>query len=181
MVDGQWTSSSAPSGTWRAELVGSQSDSAARTTFVEGTVSFVPPPGFTPLTSAELAQYFPRQGGVANAVGDSTRRITIAYELQEGAAPSNDLEDGKKAFTQSVNQDFQNPKWIANEIRRIGTRDWVVQEFTESVSPIPMHQILMFSVHRQRVLIFNFGAPTADFPKVEQQLRAAMASVAVRE
>ena len=150
------------------------------TTFAEGTVSFVAPPGFTPLTSAELTKHFPRYGGVAHAVGDPTRRSTIAYELDQDSRPTNDLEAGRTFFTDSANQDFHNPKWIANEIRRIGMRDWVVLEFVESVSPTPMRQIVMFSVHRERVLLFNFRAPVTDFPGVEQQLRAAMASVVVR-
>ena len=151
-----------------------------RITFVEGSVSFVPPAGFTPLSSAEFARFFPSYQGATNAIGDSTRRTTITYALEDGFAPSNNLERGRKVFTDSLNQTFRNPQWFANEVRRIGARDWVVLEFAESVSPTPMRHIFVFSVHRQQVLIFNFRTPVKDFPQVEAQLRASIASITVK-
>jgi hypothetical protein len=154
--------------------------SGERITFVDGSVSFVPPPGFTPLSPAEFARYFPHSQGPPNAVGDSTRRTTIMYALEDGIAPSDDLEEGRKVFADSLNQTFQNPRWFVNAVRRIGARDWIVLEFAESVSPTPMRHIVIASVHRKQVLAFNLRSTVKDFPSVEQQLRAAMASIAVK-
>jgi hypothetical protein len=138
------------------------------------------PPGFTPMSSAEFAKFFPRYQGTTNAIGDSTRRTTITYALGDGFAPSNNLEEGRKVFSDSLNQTFQNPSWFANEVRRVGARDWVVLELAESASPAPMRHIFVFSVHRQQVLLFNFRTPVKDFPQLEAQFRASIASITVK-
>lgn len=150
-----------------------------RLTLADGSVSFVAPPGFSRLTAAELAKHFPRDGSPANVVADPARQTTIAYELQEGQVPSRNLEEGRRAFTKDLDQSVQ-PKWITNEVRRIGSRDWVVLEFTESISGQPLRHIFLVSVHRERALIFDFSTPVKDFPRMEPQLRATIASIAVK-
>ena len=81
----------------------------------------------------------------------------------EGIAPSDNLEEGRKVIADSINQTFQSPKWFANEVRRIGTRDWIVLKFAESASPTPMRHIVLASVQRKQVLVFNLRSTVNGF------------------
>lgn len=152
-------------------------ESAARVRFAGGRISFVPPPGFTLLTPAELTAKYPRAGAPRNAVGNARRTTSIAYDLLDQRAPSADLEAARKFFASTYEQMFPTLRWVSNDVRRIGEREWAHLEFTAAARDQALHNIVLVSVYDGRVLIFNFNSTTAEFPSVERALRASMATI----
>ena len=151
--------------------------SAGRLTFAAGSVSFVPPPGFTVLTADEISVKYPRGGAPRQAVSNAQGTTSIAYDLQELRAPSNDLEALRKALLQGFAQ-MPKLKYEASDVRRIGSRDWAYAEFTMAADDQDIHNIVLLSVHEGRILLFNFNSTVKEFPTVEQALRASMATIA---
>jgi hypothetical protein len=148
----------------------------ARFTFADGGVSFLAPPGFTALTPEEIAVVFPRQGAPRHAVGNARRTSTIAYDLLDQKAPSNNLDELRQALMKNFVQ-LPKIKWVANEVRRIGNRDWAYLEFTALLTDRGVHNIVLLSVHNRRLLLFNFNSNVVEFPRLERALRASMATI----
>ena len=94
--------------------------------------------------------------------------------------PSSNLQEGRKAFAASLNQELGNPKFTVDEVRRIGERDWIVFEFIESRSGVPTNNIFIVCLYKQRAVIFSFTIPSKEFPRVEPLFRAAIASITIK-
>lgn len=149
---------------------------AVRYTFADGRISFVGPPGFTVLTAAELSAKYPNAGAPRNALGNTRRTTSIAYDLLDQRSPSADLDALRRALMGSFAQ-LPDLKWVASDVRRVGSRDWAYIEFTAAAADQPLHNIVLTSVYDGRVLMFNFNSTVAEFPRVEQALRASMATI----
>ena len=151
---------------------------SARITFADGQLSFVAPPGFTPLTAEEIAQKFPRGNPPRNVLGNSRRTTTIAYDLLDQRAPSNDLEAARKTFVGIYEQTFRGLKWVATDRRPVGALQTAYFEFTAPAADQEIHNVVLVSVYSGRVLMFNFNSTVTEFSQVEPSLRKAMASIA---
>jgi hypothetical protein len=138
----------------------------------------VAPPGFTELTAEELAAKYPRAGAPRRAVGNARRTTSIAYDLLDQRAPSSDLEAARKFFAAQYEQALPALKWVVNEVRQVGSRNWVHLEFTAAAADQDLHNIVLVSVYDGRVLIFNFNSTVVEFPAVDQALRASITSIA---
>lgn len=145
--------------------------------FAQGRVAFAVPAHFTPLGPDEMKLKFPSAGAPRNAVGNKKRTTTIAYDLLDQAAPSSDLEAARKTFTGAYERGLRGLKWVANDVRRIGSREWAYLEFTAAAADQDLHNIVMASVYDGRVLMFNFNSTVREFPEVERALRASIDSI----
>jgi hypothetical protein len=153
-------------------------DGAGSFTFAAGRISFIAPPGFTPLTAEELRVKFPAAGAPRNAVGNERRTTTIAYDLLDQRAPSNDLEGARTMLVNAYEQSLRGLDWVATDVRRIGPREWAYLEFVASAADQDIHNLVLLSVYDGRVLLFNFNSTVAEFPEVEDALLASIASIA---
>ena len=147
-------------------------------TLANDHVSFVPPPGFTPLSAEWLAAKYPNPGAPTNAIGNATRTTSIAYGVLNGMAPSADLQALRKLQMQGFSQ-LPKLKWLASEVRRIRNHEWVYQEFTAAAADQDIHNIVLLTVVEDRVVLFNFNSTTAEFERVEAALRASIATITV--
>jgi hypothetical protein len=142
-------------------------------------MTFVAPAGFTALTESEIATKFPRTRAPRHAIGNASRRTTIVYDLFDNSTPP-DLESGRKAMADSLDQRLPDVKWLSNRVTRVGQRDWAYLEFTAPVLDGPIHCIMLMTIVDERVLMFNFNSTEKDFPTVRQALHASIASISVK-
>lgn len=147
-----------------------------RFTFANDHISFLAPPGFTALTAEWLAAKYPNAGAPRYAVGNARRTTSIAYDLRDERAPSNDLEALRRALQGSFAQ-LPKLRWVASDVRRIAGRDWAYIEFTAAAVDQDIHNIVLLSVYDGRLLLFNFNSTVVEFPRVERVLRASMATI----
>lgn len=155
---------------------GARSVVGSAITFGEGYVHFVPPPGFTVLTAEELAY---TQPGAHQAVANAQRTTTIVYDFSDVRAPSADLEAGRKSMMGDFERRMPTAKWLASDVRRIGTLTWMYFEWTvpAATNRPALHQIALVGVVAGRILAFNFNSTVADFPQVEEALRTSMTTI----
>jgi hypothetical protein len=153
-----------------------EAKTAGRMAIADGRITFVAPSGFTALTAEGLAAKYPSPGAPRRAVGNARRTTSIAYDLLDDRAASSDLD----AFRRSLMETFaplKNLKWVASDVRRVGSRDWAYVEFTAATADQEIHNIVLLSVYDGRILIFNFNSTVVEFPRVERALRASMATI----
>jgi hypothetical protein len=76
----------------------------------------------------------------------------------------------------------QLPKlqFVANDVRRVGARDFAYLEFTAAAADQDIHNIVLLSVFDGRLLMFNFNSTVVEFPSVEKALRASIASITTK-
>lgn len=146
--------------------------------FAKGRISFAAPEQFTPLSPDEMKRKFPSTGAPRQAVGNPKRTTTIAYDLLDQPAPSNDLEAARRMFAGAYERGLRDLKWVASDVRRIGAREWAYLEFTAAAVDQDIHNIVMVSVFDGRVLMFNFNSTVREFSEVERTLRASIRSIA---
>jgi hypothetical protein len=154
-----------------------QATSANRFTLAAGRVSFVAPPDFTAMTSAELAAKWRRPDPSRRAVANARRTTTIRYEMGL-ETPSTDMEEGRQALAEGYQQ-LAKLKWLVNKISRIGGREWMQFEYTAAPTGVEFHHIVQASIYDGHLLMFTCATPSTEFPSVERALRAAMASITV--
>ena len=152
-------------------------ESGLSVTFGDGRITFVAPRGFTEFTAEELAAKYPRPGAPRRAVGNARRTTSIAYDLLDTRAPTNDLDEARKVFVEIYKKTFPTLKWVATDVRSIAGRTWAYLEFTAPAVDQELHNIVLVSVHAGRVLMFNFNSTGAEFPRVEQALRTSMNTI----
>ena len=126
--------------------VGQGAGPGPRVEFAGGRVSFVAPAGFTALTPKEIAIKFPRPAPPKAVVGSPSRTTTIAYDYLEPPFTVKDLEPARKLFTNQFDSMFYKLKWIANDVRRMGDRDFVYFEFTEASFDIEFRHMMLLTV-----------------------------------
>ena len=153
-----------------------------RITFGEGRVSFEAPPGFTPLSAAEIAKVFPGPTPPSEAVGDSARVTTITYQLTGAKVVPGQLDRFRKFMAGEIEKGFRNVKWTVNHVELLRGREWARMEFTTENSPGPQvfHIGLFTPFDGNRTVMFMFNALARDLPRVEAPLREAVASIDVK-
>lgn len=157
---------------------GAADPSPARIWLPDDQVSFASPAGFTPLDAQWLAVKYPRGNAPRHAVGNERRTTTIAYDVLDGTAPTSDLEELRRAFVAGLAQ-APKVRWIANEIRSLGPDKWVYVECTTAAPDTDIRNILLLTVVRNRIVLFNFNATVEDFGRIEPALRASIDSIKV--
>lgn len=150
-----------------------------KVTFADGRVTFERPAGFTALSAEWLALKYPHPGAPREAIGNAKRTTSIAYDLLDQKAPSDDLNVLRRALVESFVQ-LPKLRWLASDIRRVGSRDFAYLEFTSAASDQDLHNIVLLSVLESRLLIFNFNSTVEEFPRVQRDLRASMATITTK-
>jgi len=161
--------------------VPAQPSTQERISFAGGRVSFVPPPGFTPLTNEEMLGKFNRSGATPPkaAVGNASRSVTIAFGLTGQQVPANDLVKVQQVITDAYNGAGFVSRWIKNEIVELGGMRWVFFDVVTRAADTEVHNQALFGVLDLQLVAFNFNATVAEFSKVEGEMAKARQSIRV--
>lgn len=144
-------------------------------------VSFVPPDGFTELTQAEIENIYPGNDRPEFVVGDAGRATTIAFGIKNQNINPNDLPGIKDAFEKLFSRAVPGIEWKDRKIIRLAGRDWVYLEFRSNGSGRDVHNMMLVTAHRGKMLTLNFNSGRNDFPRMERALRQSVASIQVKD
>jgi hypothetical protein len=131
------------------------------------------------MTGELLATKYPRGGGPRQAIGNAPGTTSIAYDLLDQRAPSDDLDALRRGLQEGYVH-LPKIKWIADDVRHVGNRDWAYLEFTAATADQDVHNIVLLSVYDGRLLLFNFNSTVGEFPRVERALRTSMATISTK-
>jgi hypothetical protein len=151
-----------------------------RVEFDEGAASFVPPPGFTPLTATEFTSQVP-SGFPLDIVADPTNRSTqIAYGIHPRSMGAGVMsEDMAEVAKELASLMPFRPRWIAHKLVRIGDDEWMYFEDYIPGDNGQLHIITLLKPHGDRTLMFTITVEEGKFAQAEMALRRSMNSVRV--
>lgn len=153
---------------------------AARLSIPQAGVSFEAPPGFTTLNKDEIAQKYPSDHAPSLVVGDAQRTTTIAYTLKSHGLPSEDLEIAQSHLEAALTREVPGLEWIDRRLERIDGLQWIVLEMRSQAIDADIHNIMLVTSLRGKMLVFNFNSTRQAFPAMSAALRKSIQSITVR-
>lgn len=143
----------------------------------DGSITFAVPDDFTELSRTEIKTKFPSVNAPEQVVGNAARSTTIAYQLKDAPVKIADLPDVKKAFTQVFDRVIPVIEWKENAIVELAGRKWVLMEMTSRAIDQDIHNIVLITSYRGRMLMFNFNSTKREFVEMEEVLRKSIKSI----
>ena len=150
---------------------------AAPVKFAEAGVSFESPPGFTALSTRELDLKYPSKRAPAHVVGNKLRSVTIAYDLKPHALQPEDLPEIKATFEAMFERIIPRIEWVDRRILDKQGQQWILFEMTSRALDTDIHNIMLVTPRKGKMLVFNFNSTKEEFPKVEAALRKSLDSI----
>lgn len=141
-------------------------------------VSFAAPDGFTELSKEEIGIKYPSARAPAFVVGNDGRTTTIAYDLQDHQLPPDKLGEVKASFEELFSRIIPGIEWKERKIVRMQGQDWIVLELTSRAVDTDIHNIMLVTHRRGKMLVFNFNSTKDEFPSVAPALRKSIESIA---
>jgi hypothetical protein len=145
-----------------------------------GSVTFVVPDDFTELSQAEINAKYPSVNAPKQVIGTEGRATTIAYQLQAQPVKESDLPEVQKAFTQIFDRVIPGIEWKQNALVDMVGQKWLVMEMTSRAIDQDIHNIVLITPHKGKMLMFNFNSTKKDFPKMEKLLRDSIKSITLK-
>ena len=155
---------------------------AAAATFAiaEAGMSFEAPDGFTALTAAEIDAKYPSKRGPNFVVGNARRTTTIAFDLKDHALPPDRLDDVKAAFEQLFDRIVPGIEWKDRKLIQLQGQTWIYLEMTSRAVDTDIHNLMLVTPRRGRMLVLNFNSTRGEFPTVEAALRKSLDSITLK-
>ena len=150
---------------------------AATVTVPDTDVTFRAPEGFTSLSRQELDIKFPSKTGPSFAVGNERRTTTVAYDVKDVAITIEALESQLNALGEAMGRAIPGVAWVDRKIVQIGGQSWAYFEMTSTAIDADIHNIVLMTPFRGKMIVFNFNATKSDFVKLESELRASIQSI----
>ena len=144
-------------------------------------VTFEAPEGFAPLSPEMMALKWPSNRAPAFAVGTATGSTTIAYDLKSNFIPQNELPDALKFFTQVFERIVPGIVWKKKEVIPLSGQNWLLLEMSSNAIDTDIHNIILITGYKGKLLMFNFNSTKEDFLKYENVLRQSLQSIKLTE
>lgn len=144
----------------------------------EGSVVFTVPDEFTPLSAEEIAKKYPRANAPENVIGTADgRRTTVAYQLKAQPVQPAQLPMVQEVLTKALNQSIPGIAWKQNDLIDLAGQKWIMLEMTSEGADQDIHNMVLVTSHKGKMLMFNFNSTKKEFPKVEAKLKSSIRSI----
>jgi len=153
-------------------------------------ISMKVPVSFSPMSRAEMVnKYVAYRQPIAMFTSDD-RQIDLGINKNSTQWTENDLSILKDFYKANIQNLFTEVKFIQEGVKTIGNRDFVVFEFISKMtdedktfggisSPVSKYTYIMYTLHKDSVLLFNFSCDTRWRPQWQATAREIMESVRI--
>lgn len=145
-----------------------------------GSVVFSIPGEFSDLSQEEINAKYPSVNAPKQVVGTEDRSTTIAYQLQEQSVKLSDLPDVQEAFTKVFDRIIPGIEWKQNALIDLAGQKWLLMEMTSRAIDQDIHNIVLITSHKGKMLMFNFNSTKNEFPKMESILRDGINTITLK-
>lgn len=154
-------------------------------------ISMLVPAQFLPMTQSDLVNKYVSYRMPIAMFTSADRRIDLGVNQNSSPWSSGDLNILKDFYKAGILNLFTEVTFIRDEIRDIGGRSFVVFEFVSRVSdedqsfgglsnPVSNYTYIMYTLHNQRVLLFNFTSPISYRSQWQEAAHQIMESVRIK-
>ncbi len=154
--------------------------SSKEVTIDGGSVVFSVPEDFSELSQEEINAKFPSVNAPKQVIGTERRSTTIAYQLKEQSVKLSDLPDVQKEITKVFDRMIPGIEWKQNALVDLAGQKWLLMEMTSRAIDQDIHNTVLLTSHKGRMLMFNFNSTKKDFSKMEPLLRNSINSIILK-
>ncbi|GAA4009883.1 hypothetical protein GCM10022408_22560 [Hymenobacter fastidiosus] len=147
------------------------------------------PAGFVPLPDDGIAAKYPAARRPLAVFTDPSGRID--FSVAQKPTTFNDRDYGLllKIYKASIQNMYSKVQFLAEDIRTVNKRDFVVLEFVSTVndtrrggnlSPIRRYQLVQYAIQTDQLLVFTFNCPADEQAKWQPTAQAVMQSIIMK-
>jgi hypothetical protein len=148
---------------------------------LNGKVSFQLPPGFRPMSRAEIGRKFPGVQAPQKAWANSARlAATVAVTAPAVPLTPRQLPQFKTLMERYLAGAQRGVKWRRREFIMLNGRRWVHFEFTSKAPDVPLWNDMYFTSFQNRLLAFNFNSVLQQKAKMQPVFLRCRNSIRLR-
>lgn len=157
-------------------------DQTRQVNLANNRVSFVLPPGFTAMTSEEIALKFPSRGGnrPQYVYANERRNVSIAITFSNSRVTPRQLPELKAVLQKSLKRMMPEIEWLTEEITTINSNPWAHLEFISRAIDTQVHNDTYFTSFDGKMLGFNFNSTVKQYDAVKSELRNTRDSIVLK-
>lgn len=153
--------------------------SAGTFTLPAAGLAFDAPAEFTELSKVEIARKYPSTHAPGFVVGNAARTTTIAYDLKPQPLPADRLPEVKTEIEAVMERMVPGLQWKARQLIELRGRRWIYLELSSRAVDTDIHNIILITSLKGRMLALNFNSTRSEFPRMEKALRRAIESIVI--
>ncbi|MEP4533592.1 MAG: hypothetical protein ABJ004_10935 [Cyclobacteriaceae bacterium] len=153
-------------------------------------ISMKVPVSFNPMSRSEMVNKYVAYRQPIAMFTSADRQIDLGINKNSTQWTENDLTILKDFYKANIQNLFTEVKFIQEEVKTIGNREFVVFEFISKVtdedktfggisSPVSKYTYIMYTLYQDSVLLFNFSCDTRWRPQWQAAAREIMESVRI--
>lgn len=154
---------------------------AEQFTITGSGVSFDAPAGFTRLSQDEIDLKYQAKLAPAFVVGNERRTTTIAYDLRPQELSPDHLNQDKQAFEKIFERSIPGLIWKDRKIITLQNQRWIYFEMTSQAIDSDIHNIMLITPHKGKMLLFNFNSTVDDYKKFENVFKKSIQSITLKD
>ena len=148
--------------------------------FENGGVSFVIPDNFHTLSVDEIKVKYPKTSRPKFVVATPTMATSIAYDLKSQRLKQSQLGSLKKYFEGVLPRMIPGLQWVKRDIIELAGQKWIYLELTSYAVDTDIHNIMLITSYKEKMLMFNFNSTKEKFASQEGALRKSMRSISIK-
>ncbi|PKO65217.1 MAG: hypothetical protein CVU22_20865 [Betaproteobacteria bacterium HGW-Betaproteobacteria-16] len=146
---------------------------------IKGTdIKFTAPTEFSALSQDVLDRKWPKINRPAWAVGNKNAKTTIAYDVKENDISQHSLNDLIPVSEQALDRSIPRIEWVNRKVISLAGRKWIFLEMKSAAIDADIHNILLLSSYKNKMIMFNFNSTIDEMPKYKQILLDSIQSIA---
>lgn len=121
-------------------------------------ISFVPPVGFTPMSTQEIETKFPGAMPPQHAYGNATRDVSVGVSVSDIPLAPEQLPEVKAFLEDYLENSVPGFQWLEHDFVNLGGQDWIKLEFLSEAPEQRIHNDMYITSLQGKLLGFNFNA-----------------------
>lgn len=146
-----------------------------------GGVVFNAPEGFEEIPEDIKEIKYPYSRAPKFVVGNESASATIAYDIKEHDISNKSIESLRNLYQKIFSRMMPITKWKKNKSVTISNQEWGYLEFKSRAIDTHIHNIMLFSKYKNKMIMFNFNATKKEYKKYKKAFRASIESIKIVE
>ena len=146
-----------------------------------GGVTFSPPAGFSEMPVDVVRKKYPNENRPQYLYGNEDYSVSIGVKFTENLLEINELRNLKMMMEDTLPRVIPNLEWISRRIMEINKRKWLLLELKSSAIDADIHNIMLSTSYKGKMLSFNFNSTVEQFKKNQKKLLNSIFSIKINE
>jgi len=146
----------------------------------DGGVTFNVPAGFKPMPTNLIKVKYPRGNPPRHVMTNDSTETTIAFDTRPKKLPQEQVEASLKAFAEAFKKTVPGFKLKQKKVVNLGGQKWALIEFISNTIDSKVHNVLLTTGYKDKMLIINFNSTLLEFSKYEAGFHQSIKSIKLK-